>query len=622
MCGIAGWFQPQNSPPLFTLEGLAAMTARLAHRGPDAEGLFADQYCALGHRRLSILDLSAAGQQPMISACGRYVVVYNGEIYNFRELAHTHQLALQGRSDTEVLLALFAKMGDACVHQLNGMFAWAIYDTHHHRIHLCRDRLGIKPLYYYWDGQRLAFASELKALKTLMGQANIPLQHHTEALSYYLQWGFIPAPYTAYTHIYKLPPAHQATLTIEGQWQLAPYWQLPTPRFPLITDLPTATEQLQDLLRSAVNYRLISDVPVGVFLSGGIDSSLVAALAAEVQASPIKTFSISFVEADFDEAPYAEGVAKALGTTHQTFRLSWQEAQTRLAQLPQLYDEPFADSSALPTLLLSQAARAEVSVALGGDGGDELFWGYGRYPLASRLQYLKALGNLRRMTGQGLSLAADLPLPSMQRARLAKAGQLLQLPTQHRQAYLFSQEQLFFSPQQAAELMGKPNPSLHWMYEPPAKLSAATRQSLWELQYYLPDDLLTKVDRASMACGLELRVPLLDYRVAEWSMQLSPKLKRFQGQDKYLLKQVLYRYLPSVMFERPKRGFAIPLAKWLQQDWHYLIEQHLSTENIRRVGLVDETLVQQYVQRFESGEYWRYHQLWALIVLHQFLEQG
>ncbi|GAB4395307.1 MAG: asparagine synthase (glutamine-hydrolyzing) [Microscillaceae bacterium] len=573
----------------------------------------------MGHRRLSVLDLSERSNQPMYSLNGRYVMVYNGEVYNYEELARQLTFTRRTSSDSEVILELFAKEHYRFVYRLNGMFALAIYDRQEHTLYLFRDRIGIKPIFYYWDEHHFAFASELKALLTLPQLAK---KLNRKAVADFLQRGYIPAPATIYENIYKMPAGSWLRISKEGLHQ-EKYWDLgekiyaseTQARLNNLNQEPEAKKQLHKLLQSAVAYRLISDVPVGVFLSGGIDSSLVAALATSVAKQKTRTFSIRFAEAAFNEADYARKVAEKLATHHEEFTVTAQEAQALIPQLVHFYDEPFADSSAIPTYLVSKLARQKVTVALGGDGGDELFFGYGTYQWAQRLRrgFWK---NMRHPLAQTFGL--------MKSPRYQKARRLLAYPSPHDlPAHIFSQEQQFFSRPELNELLLRPE------FGPPYQtpvlkrvLNPMEQQAFFDLQFYLPDDLLTKVDRASMQHALELRVPLLDHRVIEFALNLHPGLKYRKGESKYLLKQILFDYLPKNLFERPKQGFAIPLAKWLQKDLAYLLDDYLSPTSLQRYGLVKPEWVADLLKKFHKGQVYYYHRLWLLVVLHQFLRES
>lgn len=612
MCGITGFISFENVLGETTLRN---MTATLAHRGPDAEGVFFDGICGLGHRRLSIIDLSEQANQPMFSHNGRYVIVFNGEIYNYQEIAEKLQISPRTHSDTEIILEAFAQKGTACVQLFNGMFAFAIYDTQKQELYLCRDRIGKKPIYYFWNGHHFAFASELKALFQF---PFLKKELNYTAIEDFLHLGYIPRPHSIFEDIFKMYSGYWLKVSRKGLEENM-YWDIQAClKKDILQDEQEAETRLKALLKSSVKYRLISDVPVGVFLSGGIDSSLVAALAQEQNSSPIKTFSIGFEEEKYNEAPFAKNIANFLKTNHNELIVSTKQAKELIPQLLDVYDEPFADSSAVPTLLVSEFAKKQVSVVLGGDGGDELFLGYGMYQWAERLKN-PILRLLRMPIAQLLRLRAK-------NVSYQKASRMFTYPRRKKLAsHIFSQEQFFFSQTEVENLVKFPITN----YEPllPTQFdlmnsNAMLQQSLFDLQYYLQDDLLVKVDRATMRFGLEARSPLLDYRIIEFALNLDTSLKFRNKQSKYLLKKILYQYIPETYFQRPKRGFAIPLAEWLQSDLCFLIEDFLNRKIIEKYNLVDYQKVRAIKEAFLKGNKFYYNRLWVLIVLHQFLEKN
>jgi asparagine synthase (glutamine-hydrolysing) len=613
MCGIAGFFSPQQK---FSESNLRIMTDSLAHRGPNSAGFFTDQICGLGHRRLSIMDLSETANPPLFSNDNRYVIIYNGEVYNYRELAQRIEVPLKTTSDTEVILELFAQQNIRSVYQLNGIFATAIYDLQERELYLFRDRIGIKPLYYYWDEENFAFASELKALLTL---PNVNKTLDQSAIADYLHLGYIPAPKSIYKNIHKMPSGAWFKISAQGLQQ-GRFWSLEEKIHDQVTQKKQriwnkeveAKNQLKKLLLSAVNYQLISDVPLGVFLSGGIDSSTVAALATQESNTQVNTFSIGFKENKFNEAEYAKKVAAHLKTNHHELIISTQEAKDLIPQLIDIYDEPFADSSAIPTLLVSKFARQHVTVALGGDGGDELFFGYGMYKWAKRLSR-PFWRSFRKPVASSLKL--------FKANRYQKAGSLFDYPKQQELAsHIFSQEQHLFSKREVNQFLDQaPIGGTYGFLPVKRPLNAMESQALFDLQYYLQDDLLVKVDRASMKYGLEARVPLLDHRIIEFAINLNPELKIKNKVDKYLLKQVLFDYVPASLFDRPKQGFAIPLIEWLRTDLKYLLDKYLSPEVIKHFGIVKAEPVQLMKASFLKGNTYYYNRLWTLVVLHQFL---
>jgi asparagine synthase (glutamine-hydrolysing) len=622
MCGIAGYFSPDKTlTPDLLREGNRAQS----RRGPDAEGVYfsSDLRVGLAHRRLSIIDLSAGANQPMYSNDGRYVIVFNGEIYNFKELRK--QLPDQGASlrttsDTEVLLNLYIQRGSACFRELNGMFAFAIYDTGEKKLLLCRDHTGIKPLFYYCDGNEFIFASELKVIAAIRKKR---LRLNKGALPAFFHLGFIPEPQTIYEHTGKFPAAHFAEIDCSqrsinaGSPDWVPFWNLndkisATP----LSDKKKAKAQLHDLLKDSVEKQLISDVPIGTFLSGGVDSSLVTALAASLNGHRhVDTFSMSIDEGKYNEGKYAQAVSKQLGTRHHEFRVKEKDVLEMLDDLIPTYDEPFADSSAFPTLLVSSLARKHVTVVLSGDGGDELFHGYGMYRWAEKLSH-PLVAAFRKPIYR---------LSSYFSSRVQRAGQLFDYAEDKpRPTHIFSQEQYFFKENELSGLLRFPHgnfDALNHIQPTLRKLTPAEIQSLWDYGHYLKDDLLVKIDRASMRHSLECRVPLLDHRVAEFAVNLHPSLKIQGGTMKYLLKEVLYEYLPEQLFDRPKWGFSIPLAKWLGNELSFLVECYANKSTIEKYGLLNHEAVEKIKTDFRNGATHLYNRLWLVIVLHWWLEQ-
>jgi asparagine synthase (glutamine-hydrolysing) len=611
MCGITGFL---NRGPQGLTEGrLRQMNDCLAHRGPDADGFFYDGRVGLGHRRLSILDLSAAANQPMHSHDGRYLIIFNGEVYNFQEVQRELNLTTHTTSDTEVILEAYVRLGPAFVQRLNGMFAIAIYDQQTGALELFRDRMGVKPIYYYCDANFFAFASELKSLVAVPEiQRQLTLDH--VAVAQFLHLGYVPRPRSIYAQIHKMNSGTQLSVTATDLRE-APYWRLAdqlsiTP----LADEEQAKAQLKELLTSSVRYRMIADVPFGTFLSGGIDSSVVTAIAQQLSPTPVRTFSIGFESARHNEAEYAAAVAQHLGTKHHRFTVTEREAQASIADLTTIYDEPFADSSAVPTLMVSKLAREHVTMTLSGDGGDELFLGYGAYQWARRLAQPGA---------QLLRQPARLALQQLGNRARRVSHLLDERGHAGLRSHLFSQEQYLFSGQEVTRLL-RAHPQAAEFALPETlpspvgrHLNAAEQQALFDLTYYLQDDLLVKVDRATMRHSLEARVPLLDYRLVEFALNLSPALKMHQDGAKYLLKQVLYDYVPAALFDRPKQGFSIPLGTWLRGPLRYLLDEYTSEAAVRQAGLIEYEPVRQLRQRFEKGEDYLYNRLWLLIVLHQ-----
>jgi asparagine synthase (glutamine-hydrolysing) len=602
MCGITGFIGNYSEVQL------QSMTRCLQHRGPDAEGFyFEEKGIGLGHRRLSILDLSEAGNQPFYSRDGRYIMVFNGEVYNFQELAVKYKITPKTHSDSEIILEAFAKTGIDCVHDFNGMFAIAIWDKEEEKLYLIRDRIGIKPIYYYADKDNFAFASELKSLFTLPIHKKI----NSSSISNFLYLGYVPGEDTIFTHCKKIPAGHYAVMH-QGKLTVEPYWQLEDHiSGKIISDEQDAKKSLKSLLESSVNYCMISDVPVGIFLSGGVDSSTVAAVAQSQSNIPVKTFSIGFNEAKYNESKFAVAVAKHIRSDHHEFTVTENDALHLVEKILDIYDEPYADSSAIPTLMVSEMASKEVKVALSGDGGDELFMGYGFYYWARRLgnPFMKVF---RQPIAKALHATGD--------NRLQRGSKVFQYPsTARRKSHIFSQEQYYFTEAEINKLLiGGGDISIDEHINTSArKLSWIEEQSFFDIKNYLPEELLVKADRASMYHSLEVRVPLLDHRLVEFAVNLSSDLKLRGNTGKYLLKQVLYDYIPSSFFDRPKWGFAVPLKIWLGKDLRYLIDKYLDQQIVDECGLVYSSQVEKLKQAFFNGKDFLYNKLWTLILLHK-----
>jgi len=622
MCGIAGYLSLNNS---IQAHQLKKATDLLQHRGPDAEGFYfsEDNKVGLGHRRLSILDLSSSADQPMFSSDGRYVMVYNGEVYNYKELTYKLKdkgASLKTTSDTEVILELFAQQGVQCFKQLNGMFALAIYDIQKHIITIARDHAGVKPLFIYYDQGDFVFASELKAIQSMKKSQ---LSINKKAIPYFLHLGFIPHPLTIYNNTEKFPAAHFLQIDVNSQSfstlssSITFFWKLESKiEMNSINDKKTAKQKLTGLLFDSVEKQLISDVPLGTFLSGGVDSSLVTAIASKVNTQKINSFSIAIDDGRFNESKYALQVATHLQTQHHEFSVKEKEVLELIGTLMPLYDEPFADSSALPTMMVSRLAKKYVTVALSGDGGDELFMGYGMHLWAKRLSQ-KWVSPAR----SGLSAVSKI-----MNNKYRRAGNLFDYNNKKNiRSHIFSQEQYFFKENELRDILIYEKfdfEKINSNTPTDRKLNEEEQQSLWDFNYYLPDDLLVKVDRASMHYSLETRVPLLDYRIMEFAFNLNSELKMKGKIMKYLLKEVLFDYVPKQIFERPKQGFSIPLNKWLKTDLNYLLEKYTSREIIEQHNLLNYSIVEKLRKEYLSGVDYLFNRLWVIIVLHWWLEEN
>ena len=647
MCGITGfWDISKQTGELQIQQALARMLEPIRHRGPDDSGEWTDATCgiALGFRRLAILDLSPAGHQPMLSADGRYVIIFNGEIYNFNQLRN--QLiglgySFRGHSDTEIMLASISQWGiQVAVQRFNGMFAFALWDRQTHQLNLVRDRLGIKPLYYGWTGSIFLFGSELKALK---GYPAFKGEIDRDALALYLRHNYIPAPLTIFRGFHKLLPG--TILTLKGD-QLGetpdpmPYWSARNVVESGATSLfkgsdQDAVRELDRLLRQSVCERMIADVPLGAFLSGGIDSSAIVALMQAQSNRPIQTFTIGFHEAGYDEAKHAKEVARHLGTDHTELYVTPQEAQAVIPRLPTLFDEPFSDSSQIPTFLVSEMARQHVTVSLSGDGGDELFGGYNRYSWVPKIW--RSTGWMpdasRHFVSAVLNQITPATWDNLLSNRLIPAKWRISEPAEKMRKIADS---LSVDSPQAIYL----DIASHWK-DPSAIVRGAvepqtilTRRDAWpqlqdtiswmmymDLVTYLPDDILTKVDRASMGNSLESRVPYLDdHRVVEFAWRLPLRMKMRNGQGKWLLRQVLYQYVPAAMVERPKTGFAVPIDAWLKGPLRAWAEALLDKQRLEAEGFFNSSPIRQKWQEHLSGKHnWQYH-LWDILMFQAWLE--
>lgn len=639
MCGIAGLFDLARTGPADDFATMAhRMADALAHRGPDGRDAWgdADAGVGLGHRRLAIIDLTATGAQPMHSADGHHVIVYNGEVYNFRELrseleARGH--SFRGTSDTEVMLAAFAEWGlEKAVQRFVGMFAFALFDRQARTLHLVRDRLGIKPLYWGLADGRLLFGSEMRAL---MAHPAFRAEIDREAVAAFLRYSYVPTPATIFRGVQKLRPGCILSVSSGGEPTIKPYWRLRdiiaiAPKFSLSVD--DAAAALDGLLRDAVRGRMIADVPIGAFLSGGTDSATVVALMQACTDRPVRTFTIDFREAAYSEAPYARDIAGRLGTDHTEISLDADAALALVTNVADWFDEPFADSSQLPTYLVSRMTRQHVAVALSGDGGDELFGGYPKYDMLE--------GAWRRI-GQlpfGLRALAGRCLASVPERTLTAAAAIALDPGR---AERVGEKNRRFAAAIAAETGDDAAAALNivgidqtdlvtgatgsLLLERMPALNAslpdlASRMQAEDMVNYLPDDILTKIDRCSMAVSLEARVPILDHRVVEFVWSL-PRAIRRGREPKALLKAVLARYLPLALVDRPKRGFSVPLGQWLSGPLRGWADDLLSPAKLANEGLLNAGAVQTLWQRHLSRREQNATALWNILMLRAWSER-
>ena len=638
MCGIAGIFQlPSRSDP-GRLGALPVMLDTLRHRGPDGEGIWTDPAAGigLGHRRLAIVDLSEAARQPMHSASGALVASLNGEIYNFRQLRSEFErggCTFRGTGDTEVMLSAFEHFElEAALRRFAGMFAIAMWDRTRRELHLIRDRIGKKPLYVTQIGSTLVFASELRALKAF---PDFNATVNPAAVSMLLRYGWIPDRMCIWNGVFKLPPGGWLTVTerdlAEGdsaslEARVVRWWSLEQEAKaaladPLRDNDAGLVEQLDGLLRTAVAQRMVADVPLGALLSGGIDSTTVVALMQAQSRQPVRTFTIGFAEAGYDEAGYAARVATHLGTSHTTLQVSAGDALAVIPELPSIWDEPFADESQIPTLLVARLARRSVTVALSGDGGDECFGGYRRHLLASRLGAVFGLPlPLRQAGGIALRLVhafaggrVGRALPLSAAIRHSLAGQDLE-----KLAALVSASDESSLHENLLSLTRHPAVATEPVTagrRPDAFAADLPGRLMYrDMCEYLPGDVLVKVDRASMAVGLEARCPLLDHRIVEFALRLPPHVKVRGTTSKWLLRQVLRQYVPEALFERPKAGFNIPIGAWLRGPVRPWAEDVLATARRSNDGVLDQRRVARIWREHLTGIHDRGNELWAILM--------
>lgn len=617
MCGIVGILAPDYDRD--RLRGdLENAVGLLAHRGPDDRGTWTNgSGVAFGHTRLSILDLSAHGHQPMVSGDGRHVIVFNGEIYNFADirtrlesLGHT----FTGSGDTEVILHAFREWGSDAVKQFIGMFAIALWDEQEQVLTLMRDRVGVKPLYFGWDGKSLCFGSELKALRAFRHWS--PAIDH-QSLGEFLQYGYVPDDRSIYQGVRKLRPGHRLLARPGREPVVEPYWSvLDALDTPLAGDDEAIEAELEALLVDAFRYRMVSDVPVGVYLSGGVDSSLVTALLARHYDQAIRTFTIGFAEKSHDESRWAKKVAEHCGTAHTEYILQPREALEIAKDWGSLFDEPFADSSAIPTLLVSRLASREVKVVLSADGGDELFSGYNAYN--GVFERLDRLARLPGWAPEAARAGFALLVPASRWAPAQKLhywNEMFKDPTPRG---LINAAMSHWYPGQIRNLLGHydgPRETRSYPGDP------AKQISLRDFHHYLPGDILTKVDRTTMAVSIEGRDPLLDHRLAEFAFRLPPHLRRGTLGPKHILKKILYRYVPRDLVDRPKKGFGIPKGAWLQGELRELVHDFLAPERIRKAGIMDSKQVDRVVRDFYGGKTSLAVPLWFLLTFEMWRER-
>jgi asparagine synthase (glutamine-hydrolysing) len=620
MCGIAGWANLENKS---SREGgetvLHQMCERMKHRGPDSEGLWFGERVALGMRRLSVIDLHT-GEQPVYSEDRSIVVVMNGELYNFREVRSDlekrgHKFETQ--SDTEILPHLYEEYGEAMLEHINGMFAFALWDKRKKKLLVARDRFGEKPLYYgVFDG-KLIFASEPKVL---LEHPSVNAEINIDALRQYLSFDYVPAPHSIYKNIYKLPAAHFLTVA-GGEIKTRRYWNLSFHKNAAAPSVEQAAKELREIISDAVRMRLVADVPLGILLSGGVDSSTVAAFAAQHASEKIKTFSIGFEEDSFDESKFARQVAAHLETDHYEEKLSVEKAADLISEIGTWLDEPLSDGSLIPTFLLSRFVRKHVTVALGGDGGDEIFAGY---PMYFGHKVANFYGAIPKFLRRGLiePFVNSLPVSTSNlsfdyKAKRFVAASKYDLVTRHHSWFgsfsIDAQDDLL-----SKDVLKNTSGDIYKGAKDLLKITDAATEieqmQFLDMNFYMAEDILTKVDRASMAVSLEVRAPFLDPRVAEYAASLPLEYKLKGNRGKYILKRAVGDLLPKEILKRPKKGFGIPIAEWLKGRLNPLMHDLLAPERLKNQGLFDAEYVQKLIKEHESGTASNHKQLWTLLV--------
>ena len=596
-----------------------AMCERMKHRGPDSEGLWLDESVALGMRRLSIIDLHT-GEQPVYSEDKSIVVVMNGELYNFREVRaelekRGHKFDTQ--TDTEILPHLYEEYGDAMLEHINGMFAFALWDKHKKKLLIARDRFGEKPLYYgVFDG-KFIFASEPKVL---LEHPSVNPEINTDALRQYLSFDYVPAPLSIYRGISKLPAAHILTL-VNGEVKTRRYWNLSFHKNGNTPTIESAAKELREIISDAVRMRLVSDVPLGILLSGGVDSSTVAAFAAQHAAEKIKTFSIGFEEDSFDESKFARAVAGHLQTEHYEEKLSVEKAADLISEIGKWLDEPMSDGSLIPTFLLSRFVRKYVTVALGGDGGDEIFAGY---PMYFGHKMARVYDSIPRFLRSGLiePIVNNLPVSTSNlsfdyKAKRFVAASKYDLVTRHHSWFgsfsIDAQNDLL-----SKDVLANSSSDIYKGAKDLLKITDAVSEieqmQFLDMNFYMAEDILTKVDRASMAVSLEVRAPFLDPRVAQYAASLPLEYKLKGSKGKYILKKAVEDLLPKEILKRPKKGFGIPIAEWLKGRLNPLLHDLLAPGRLKNQGLFDADFVQKLIKEHETGAASHHKQLWTLLV--------
>ncbi len=640
MCGIVGFCSCTKKVDKAIL---TSMRDALTHRGPDDAGIYVDEEnnVGLGHSRLSILDLSSLGHQPMSNENGSIWITYNGEVYNFKEIRDElikRGYSFKSSSDTEVLIKAYEKWGIDCIHKFIGMFALAIWDRRELKLYLVRDRVGVKPLYYYYKDGLFLFGSELKAL---MKHPEFSKDVNYDVLSLYLRYGYIPAPFTIFNNTFKLRPGHYLSVSNDDLREIK-YWDIVDFYLeePINASEDEIAEELEDLLIDSFKYRLVSDVPVGVFLSGGIDSSAVTALLQKNINTQLKTFSIGFYEDRFDEAKWAKKIANYLETDHTEYYLSIKEAFSIIEKLPEIYDEPFGDNSGIPTYLVSRVARQNVTVALSADGGDELFCGYNRYrsiiflnggflglPAYIRNSIIKTLPLFSPPMVDSIYRTFKFFMPKVEglRDKFEKWRNMLREGNNGNIVDMYKFNINRWTPDDLTRVMGhhynlKFNTYFEDTFLRLQNCDLVTQMMAVDFKTFLVDDILTKVDRATMSVGLESREPFLDHRLVQYVARIPSRYKYKNGMSKYILRKVLYKYVPRELLERRKQGFVVPLAEWLKGELSPLVMNYLNEDKLKKEGIFNPGVVSSYVKDFMNGSI-NVNKIWFLLMFEMWKEK-
>lgn len=638
MCRIAG-FWDFNYHGEYNLESTAiAMRDSLSHGGPDDAGLYIEPNIglALGHRRLSILDLSNLGHQPM--EFENLVITYNGEIYNFLDIRK--ELEKEGyrfasNSDTEVLIKAFHRWGYQAVHKFRGMFAFAIWNKSDRKLILCRDRVGVKPLYYYYKDGLFMFSSELKAFHK---HPKFKKQLNTTALSLYFQYGYITSPFSIFENTYKLKPGYFLIINHDGAIENIPYWKVEQHylKNPIKLSEEEIIEELENILIDSFKLRLVSDVPVGVFLSGGIDSSTVTALLQKNSSRPLKTFTIGFFERDYNEAHHAKKIANFLGTDHTEMYCTPQEAYDIIPKLPEIYDEPFGDPSAIPTYLVSKLAKTKVKVALSADGGDEQFCGYSRYWIVknlntklNRLPFITTFGKALDYISPNLAfhmysnLKFMLPKWTNFRDKYIKLRNVIK--SQNLKNQYDVSNQIFLKEEVNNLLSGEIKKVLsNWdVIDNPdiTDIDDLSLMMFYDLKSYLPDDILVKVDRATMSVALEGREPFLDHKIIEFTSNLPYTFKYRNGVSKYILRKILAKHIPNDLIDRPKMGFGVPIYEWFKSELKELYKEYLGEEKVKKIGVLNPEYVKGSLNGYFENRGVNHNKLWFIFCFQLWAEK-